>query len=495
MTAYQTLEARARRMADIQGAIAILGWDSQTMMPKGGSEVRGEQIATLAQLVHDIISAPEVADLLDQAEDEARTLDPWQAANLGRIRLARRRATAIDPGLVSAIAKATNRAEMTWRDARAKADFPALLPALDEVFKLTRERATALGQAFDLSPYDALLDNFESGLRRADIDPVFDRLVSFLPDFLDNVLARQTRPLPIEGPFPVARQEALGRRLMTAMGFDFDHGRLDESQHPFCGGVPDDVRITTRYNEGELTSGLMAVLHETGHALYEAGLPKAWRGQPVGASLGMAIHESQSLLIEMQVCRSFAFLRHLSPVLVEMFGKREAFCPENLYRDAIWVEPGLIRVDADEVTYPLHVILRYRLERALLCGDLALADLPLAWRDGMVELLGIVPPDDAMGCLQDIHWPGGAIGYFPCYTLGAVIAAQLFDSAKAAETAIVDDFANGDFKRLLTWLRANIHEQAARFDMQTLLTRATGRAMDLGPYLAHLERRYSARTG
>lgn len=491
MTAYRTLEARSKRVADIHGALAILGWDSQTMMPRGASEVRGEQLATLQELAHEIVTASDVDDLLDEAEDAKSQLDPWQSANLKKMRLTQQRACAIDPSLVSAIAKATNRAEMTWRQARADADFKALLPVLDEVFRLERERANALGEAFSLAPYDALLDCYELGLRKEAIDPIFDRLASFLPVFLDKVLTTQVKPEPIEGPFSAAQQKKLGQQLMANLGFNFDQGRLDESQHPFCGGLPDDVRITTRYDEGELTSGLMAVLHETGHALYEAGLPKSWRGQPVGGSLGMVIHESQSLLIEMQVCRSEAFLSYLSPHLIEAFGAREAFAPDNLYRDAIWVERGFIRVDADEVTYPLHVILRYRLEQALLSGDLPLADLPGAWNEGMTDLLGITPDDDAKGCLQDIHWPGGAIGYFPCYTLGAITAAQLFDAASKALPTLADDITKGHFEGLLTWLRRQIHEQGSRHDMQTLLTQATGSTLSLDPYLAHLERRYA----
>ena len=279
---------------------------------------------------------------------------------------------------------------------------------------------------------------------------------------------------------------------MSKLGFDFDHGRLDESQHPFCGGLPDDVRITTRYDESEVTSALMGVLHETGHALYEAGLPKAWRSQPVGDSLGMTVHESQSLLIEMQVCRSREFLAFLSPLLAEQFGGSEAFEADNLYKDAIWVERGLIRVDADEVTYPLHIILRYRLEQALLADDLALKDLPGAWNDGMADLVGITPEDDAKGCLQDIHWPGGAIGYFPCYTLGAIAAGQLFDAVQQALPDIQDKIAQGDFSGLLGWLRKNVHERGSTVDMQTLLKDATGQPLVLEPYLAHLERRYGS---
>jgi len=490
-SAYQTLEIRAKRIDDIQGALAILGWDAQTMMPKGGSEARGEQVATLSAMAHEIATAPDLPELLEEAEGSADGLDPWQTANLKKMRLSQRRAAALDPALITAMAKATNRAEMTWRDARAKADFNTLLPDLEEVFRLTREKAGGYAKAFDLDPYDALLDSFENGLRRSAIDPIFDELADFLPGFLENVLASQQKPMPIEGPFPPDRQKALGQRLMTALGFDFDHGRLDESQHPFCGGLPDDVRITTRYDEAEVTSALMGVLHETGHALYEAGLPKIWRGQPVGSSLGMAIHESQSLLIEMQVCRSPEFLSFLSPLLAEEFGDKAAFGADNLYRDAIWVERGLIRVDADEVTYPLHIIHRYRLEQTLLSGDLALRDLPGAWKDGMADLVGIIPDDDAKGCLQDIHWPGGAIGYFPCYTLGAIAAGQIFDAIRKAKPDIGDDIKKGDFSALIGWLRENVHGQGSKIDMQTLLTGATGQPLVLEPYLAHLKRRYA----
>lgn len=490
--AYQTLESRAKRINDIHGALAILSWDAQTMMPRGGSEARGEQVATLSAMAHEIATADDLPDLLDEAEAGVASLDAWQAANLEKMRLSQRRASAIDPALVSSMAKATNRAEMTWREARAKADFGSLLPDLDEVIGLTREKASSLASAFDLEPYDALLDTFELGLRRKTIDPLFDQLAGVLPDLLERVLATQSKPLPIVGPFPAGEQKALGKRLMTALGFDFEHGRLDESQHPFCGGLPDDVRITTRYDEAEVTSALMGVLHETGHALYEAGLPKAWRSQPVGSSLGMVVHESQSLLIEMQVCRSRGFLGFLSPHLTATFGQRAAFDAENLYRDAIWVERGFIRVDADEVTYPLHIILRYRLEQALLAGDLALKDMPGAWNDGMRDLLGISPPDDAKGCLQDIHWPGGAIGYFPCYTLGAIAAGQLFEAFGKTSPDLDERIANGDFSALIDWLRSHIHQKGSKTDMQTLLSDATGQQLTLDPYLAHLERRYAA---
>jgi carboxypeptidase Taq len=491
--AYRTLEERFKRLSDVRGALAVLEWDHQVMMPRGGNETRAEQVATLRQMAHELLTEERTGGLLDEAEADGHQLDAWQRANLREMRRAYARAVALEPALVAALARATARAEMIWRDARPNADFKALEPALAEVVRLTREEAAAKAQVLNLGLYDAQLDGYEAGMRAAQIDALLDPLAAFLPDFLEQVLARQTVPLPIEGPFEVNSQMALGRRLMAQLGFDFERGRLDESAHPFCGGVPDDIRLTARYEETDVTSGLMAILHETGHALYNAGLPKAWRHQPVGKPGGFAVHESQSLLMEMQVCRSPAFLRYLAPLLASTFGRDDpALSADNLYRRAIHVARGYIRVDADEVTYPLHVILRYRLEQALLEGRLEVADLPGAWTEGMQELLGLTPPDDRLGCLQDIHWSVGAIGYFPCYTLGAIMAAQLFEAARAAEPEILPAVARGDFSPLLGWLRAYVHEQGRLMDMPELLTRATGRPLELQPFLDHLRARYAA---
>jgi carboxypeptidase Taq len=280
---------------------------------------------------------------------------------------------------------------------------------------------------------------------------------------------------------------------MARLGFDFRAGRLDASTHPFCGGVPADIRITSRWREDEVTSALMAVLHETGHALYEAGLPRRWLGQPVGEARGIVVHESQSLLLEMQVCRSPAFLRFLSGELEAAFGPDPAWVPANL--EALWhrVERGFVRVDADEVSYPLHVVLRWRLEKALLAGDLAVADLPVAWNEGMRDLLGVVPPDDARGCLQDIHWPVGAFGYFPCYTLGALLAAQLARAAATALPGLEEEIARGEITRLLGWLRSRVHEQGSLPRFEELVREATGGPLAVEPFLEHLRARYLER--
>jgi carboxypeptidase Taq len=278
---------------------------------------------------------------------------------------------------------------------------------------------------------------------------------------------------------------------MTAFGFDFDYGRLDISLHPFCGGTPNDVRITTRYDQTDFTTALMGVLHETGHAMYERGLPSNYIRQPVGKALGMSMHESQSLLIEMQVCRSQEFLQYAAPLVRLAFnGNGSAWEPNNLYRLYTKVERGFIRVNADEVTYPAHIILRYQLEKALINDELKLSDLPEAWNQKMQDLLGVKPPSDTLGCLQDIHWYDGAWGYFPTYTLGAMTAAQIFQAAIQNDSNINAGISQGDFQPLMVWLRSNIHSSGSLITASELLTKATGRPLDPNVFKNHLKSRY-----
>ena len=489
---YAALEERFKRLAGIEGALAVLQWDTAVVMPRKAADARGDQLAALRRLAHDLLTHPETGEQLAGAEAEGG-LDPWQRANLREMRRRYRHAHSLEPALVEALARATTACEMTWREARAEADFARLVPRLEEVVRLAREAAQVAGAALGLEPYDALLDAHQPDLRDSELVPLFERLARELPPLVDAILIRQdgapAAPRPA-GPFPPERQKALGRRLMERLGFDFEAGRLDESAHPFCGGTPSDIRVTTRYREDEVASALMAVLHETGHALYEAGLPKAWAGQPVGEARGMAVHESQSLLVEMQACRSPAFTRFLAGELRAAFGDDPAFAADNLAGLYTRVERGFVRVDADEATYPLHVILRHRLERSLIAGDLAVADLPGAWNEGMRGLLGIVPPDDRLGCLQDIHWPDGAFGYFPCYTLGAMLAAQLFQAARAQIPGLMDAIGDGDFAPLLGWLREKVHGQGAKPSFAELVAEATGGPLAVEPFLEHLRARY-----
>ncbi len=491
--AYAALERLFRRIHLLRDAVSVLQWDMAAMMPDGGAAVRGEQLAALKVVIHEALTDPALGDLLTAAEGEIG-LDPWQQANRREMRRAWLHANSLPADLVEALSRAVSISEMRWRSARAENDFAGLRPSLAEVLRLICESATIKAEKLGLSAYDALLDEYEPGGQTAMIDRLFDDLARFLPDFTARVIDHQAaRPpiLPLDGPFPAERQYAFARELMQTLGFDFAHGRLDTSHHPFCGGVPDDVRLTTRWDERDFTRGLMGVLHETGHALYERGLPPAWRHQPVGEARGMSLHESQSLLVEMQACRSRPFLEYLAPRLASAFDKRgPAWTADNLYRVYTRVQRGLIRVDADEVTYPAHVILRYRLEKALIAGDLSLADLPGAWNEAMQALVGIVPPDDRDGCLQDIHWPGGAWGYFPTYTLGAMTAAQLYEAALRAVPDIPAAVARGDFAPLIGWLRKQVHAKGSLLSAEELLKAASGRPRDAAIYKRHLTRRY-----
>src|SRR5215471_12867126 len=387
MTAYRQLEERFARVGALEQAISVLHWDTAAIMPEGGAAARAEQLATLRTIAHQHLTAPDIEDLLPEAEAAADTLDEWQRANLREMRRRWSHVAAVPAALIEAESRACSECEAVWRRARLEDDFKAVLPGLERVLRLEREIAASKAERLGTSPYEALLDQYEPGGSVAVIDRLFSEIMRFLPDLLDAALARQAvLPLPPapDGPFPVDRQRSVAMRLMERIGFDFAHGRLDISAHPFCGGTPDDVRITTRYNEHDFARALMAVLHETGHALYQRGLPAEWRLQPVGRARGMAVHESQSLLLEMQVCRSRAFLTFAAPILREAFaGEGPDWEAEALYRRQTRVSRSLIRVDADEVTYPAHVILRYRLEQAMIAGKLAPADLPGAWAEGL----------------------------------------------------------------------------------------------------------------
>jgi carboxypeptidase Taq len=494
MKAYDDLSAIFHRIGGLEEAAGVLHWDMATLMPSGGAAARAEQITVLDLTCHEMLTDPRVADLLASAEAEGASLDPWRRANLAEMRRLWIHASALEPDLVEALTKTAKRCEMVWREALSRADYALVLPDLESLVTLVRKEAAAKAEVLGKSPYDALLDRYEPGGASERIDLIFADLAEFLPGFLAEVRdhqARQPVPLRPQGPFPIAKQEMLARELMAKVGFDFDAGRLDQSLHPFCGGVPEDVRVTTRYDEDDFLSALMAVLHETGHALYERGLPKDWRLQPVGRARGMALHESQSLIVEMQACRSPAFVTYLAPIVQDAFGgEGSAWTPENLVRLHNRVEPGFIRVDADEVTYPAHVILRYRLEKAMIAGDLEARELPDAWNQEMRVLLGIEPPDHRLGCLQDIHWYDGAWGYFPTYTLGAMTAAQLFAAACEERPDIEPALGQGDFSPLMAWLGEKVHGLGSSLPSEEIVTRATGKPLDAGVFKDHLRRRY-----
>ncbi|MCE3232353.1 MAG: putative carboxypeptidase [Rickettsiaceae bacterium] len=493
MENYKTLEKVFAKLNDISQAKSVLHWDMATMMPAGGAEARAEQLATLGSISHAIITDAGVKELFENSGKQGRKLNEWQQANINEMKRAWKHANAVPQNLLKELTKEGAKCEMMWRKLRAENDFKSLAPQLKKVVSLVREVAKLKGQAFGCSAYDALLDQYDPGRKSEQIDSLFDNLKEFLPGFIQQVVEKQKSEeiVPFTGKFPIEKQKALALKIMQAIGFDFNQGRLDQSAHPFCGGYPSDIRITTRYSEDEFLTSFMGIVHESGHAMYEAGLPFKWRGQPVGDARGMSVHESQSLIMEMQACRSREFAEYFAPIAQKEFGgKGKEWTPENLYRTFTKVEPSLIRVNADEVTYPAHIILRYYTEKYLIDGEMEVEDLPDAWAQGMERFLGIKPTDDKDGCMQDIHWMDGTFGYFPTYTLGSIYAAQLFAASNKADTTILPSIGKGDFSPLKKWLNTNVHEVGSKLATDDLIQTATGSKLDVEVYKNYLKSRY-----
>jgi carboxypeptidase Taq len=490
---YEQLEQEFRRLHAFRGALSLLRWDAAVMMPRGSADVRGEQLAALETEHHALLTTPKVARLLERAEAASSQLEDWPRANLREMRRQRDHAIATPPSLIARLAKATSRAEVFWVEARKANDFKLFAPHLEEVVHLVRDKAALLGQARGLAPYDALVDAFTPGISTADIDTIFKAISRKLPGLINQAIEVQAdrAPLPLAGKFTVSRQRALALDVLKALGFPFDRGRLDESEHPFTEGVPGDIRVTTRFDASDPFSGLLGAVHETGHAMYDLGLPQKWRDQPVGRDRGLALEESQSLLFEMNLCRSRAFVIYLKPLLekyLQVSGPE--WSEENLYRLLVRVRRSLIRMDADELTYPVHIMLRYDLERRILEGSLPVADLPEAWNENLEQRLNIRPSNDVEGCLQDIHWAVGHFGYFPSYALGAVIAAQLNEALRAERPTLDAEIAAGQFGGVMDWLRDNVHVVGARLPVQELMKQATGKPLTASAYLRYLETKY-----
>jgi carboxypeptidase Taq len=496
--AYEELTGLYLRLYRYQHLGAIVGWDRNAMMPPGGNAARAAAEAELQALIHRTRTAPEMKALIAAAESEP--LDEVARANLREIWRDWRDAKALPERLVTAKSLAGARCEYGWRRQRAENDWAGFLENFRPVVTLAREEAQRLADDSGLSRYDALMDRFEPGVRSTDIDFLFGEIRQWLPALIrDGQRLRAQRQILVpHGPFPVTAQSALNREVMALLGFDFQGGRLDESAHPFSGGVPEDVRLTTRYSEDDFARSLLGTIHETGHARYEQNLPRAWLGQPLGSARSYGIHESQSLSFEMQLARSRPFIGLLAPLLKKHFGDQPAFDPDNLYHLWTQVRPGLIRVDADEVTYPAHVILRYEIERPLIEGEIEPEDVPALWSQKMQALLGLDTRDRGYenyrdGCLQDVHWTEGAFGYFPSYTLGAMYAAQWFAVIRRGTPDLDARIAAADLSPVFDWLREHIWSQGCRWITPHLVRRASGEALNPEHFRDHLEQRYLER--
>jgi carboxypeptidase Taq len=494
-TPYQQLEQEFRRLHALKGAASLLRWDAAVMMPRGSADVRGEQLAALDSECHVLLTTPKVSRLLERAQASESTLEDWQLANLREMRRERDHAFATPLSLVSRLARATAVAEVRWLEAKQQGDFSIFAPHLEEVVGLVRDKAQALSKALGLSPYDALIDEFSPGFPSEEIDQLFRSVSRRLPNLIREVIELQSKHplLPIAGKVGIAKQRQLGIEVMRALGFPFDRGRLDESDHPSTEGVPGDVRVTTRFDAQDPFAGLMGVLHETGQAMYDLGLPDAWRDQPVGQDRGMALEESQSLLLEMIIGRSRPFLSYLRPVLEKHFGvSGPEWEIDNLYRTLNRVRRGPVRVDADELTYPLHIMIRFELEKRILDGSLKVSELPEAWDTAVDQRIGIRPANASEGCLQDVHWAVGSFGYFPSYALGGFIAAQLYEALRRDRPGFDEEVAAGQFRGLFEWLRDHVHSLGASVSSQELIRKATGRALSAAPWLRYAEAKYLA---
>ncbi len=479
-TAYQILEQRFERKNTLEHIVALIDLDGQLNAPSAASNGRGEQKTLLELRIHEILTMPDWDEVFDKL-DKAADLDEWQTANVRKAKEEVDEAMLLPAELVERLAKARNDSVNVWFKARENNDFDAFRPHLEELVALQRQAAALKNPK---QPYDALLDSYESGMTQSFINPLFDDLKAFLPDFIKEVRARQSdKTAAFENTYPIENQIAFCKKLMERMGFDFSRGRMDVSKTAFCTTLgKDDIRIVSHFSTQNPLEGIAAVMHETGHALYEMHLPYAYMNQPVGQQRGMAMHESQSLLMESGILHSAGYLRWLAGQLGERF--------DTLKGRMLFVCPSLIRIYADEVTYPLHIILRYELEKAMLSGDLQIRDLPAAWNDKMKAYLGVVPETNAKGCLQDIHWADGDFGYFPDYTLGVLAAAQFFESAVNANPEIPQKLERGDFSALNDWLTQNIRSQASLRPFDDAVVFATKRNLSTESFKQSLRNKY-----
>ncbi|MBJ7538413.1 carboxypeptidase M32 [Marinomonas transparens] len=492
MSHYDQLIAHYQTIHHFNHAQAMLGWDAAANMPAGGSEARSNAMAELSVHVHRLSTQPQLEDWFGHAEQAPLTTE--QQASLREMKRQWQQATLVPEKLVQAQSIAGSKCEHTWRTQRQENDWKGFEKNWKEVVALSREEAKIRGEALGLTAYDAMLDKFEPGTTTSSLDMLFTDVKTWLPELIEKALEKQRSDSIIlpSGTFSTDRQKALGLEVMKLLQFDFNHGRLDQSVHPFCGGVPSDVRITTRYDEKDFVQALMGIVHETGHARYEQGLPKAFSGLPVGEARSMGIHESQSLFFEMQVGRSKSFISHLSRLSMDAFNAHQdpVFAEENLYKIYTQVEKGFIRVDADELTYPAHVILRYEIERDLINGVIEHTDVPDIWDEKMKASLGLSTQDNYKnGCMQDIHWTDGAFGYFPSYTLGAMYAAQ-YKASMVKSLDLEVAIESGDLSPIFQWLNDNIWSQASLHSTDELVKRATGETLNAAHFRKHLEGRY-----
>ena len=489
---FDVLIHRLREIGTLRSVQATLGWDQETMMPPAAAEFRGEEMALLSSIIHRRATDPEIGDLVQAAAQEPDVReDEILRADLREIRRDYENACKLPTELVAELTLAGTRGLTAWKQARAESRFEIFRPHLETILELNRRKAMCLHDGKGGELYDALLDEFEPGMKSSRVEAMFTPLRLELVSLLEELADAPDPPDPAihRLPIPVGLQARFSREVAEAIGYDFNAGRLDVATHPFTEGLaPGDTRITSRYQEAPFADGLGSTMHEAGHALYEQGLPKEqFHGRPLAEAASLGIHESQSRLWENQVGRSRPFWAFALPRAVGALGQGlQGLNPDQVYRAMNIVAPGLIRVESDEVTYNLHIMLRFDLERAMLRGDLNPSDLPAAWNDRIRSDLGLAVPDDARGCLQDIHWSMGAVGYFPTYTLGNLYSAQIWEAVRRDLPDLDRQMASGDFQPLLAWLREKIHRHGRRWPAEELGERITGTRLSHEPLIKYL---------
>jgi carboxypeptidase Taq len=492
---YDGLLAKWRKATLLASCSSQLSWDEQTYLPPGGAAHRAEQLSLLAGMVHEQLTAPRLGELISDLERAADLgeADGPRRANLREARRRYDRATKLPTRLVEEISRVTSLAQHNWVEARKKSNFETFRPWLEKIIGLKREEAAALGSGKGV-PYDALLDDYEPGAKTADVAQVFAGLRKDLVPLVQAIRNSSKRPdvSILTRRYPKDAQASFARSAATAIGFRFDEGRLDESAHPFCSGIgPGDCRLTTRYDERHFPGAFFGVLHEAGHGIYEQGLDRSAFGTPIGDAASLGVHESQSRMWENFVGRSRAFWSHFYAPAQSTFPEAlNGVGRDDFYAAVNDVRPSFIRVEADEVTYNLHIMIRFELEQRLIAGDLRPADVPAAWNSAYSESLGITPPNDAQGCLQDIHWSGGLLGYFPTYALGNMYAAQLFEAARRSFGDLDALFAKGEFTPLREWLNSNVHKHGRQFVPSRLIERITDTPLSHRPLVAHLKAKF-----
>jgi carboxypeptidase Taq len=490
MDPYQKLLERFQEVQLLRSTSATLEWDEQTYLPKKAVHYRADQLSYLAAKAHLLSTDPEVGAWLEAGERTGYPADSDQAPNLYHWRRDYDRATKLPVTFVEEFERSAALAREAWKEARLAANFAGFEPNLQKMVDLNKQKADLFG--YKESPYDALLDQFEPGATVNYIRPVFAELKSALVDLVQAIASESSGEEPLAGNYPVTEQQAFNQLISRALGYDFDAGRIDTTTHPFATSLgPEDQRITTRYDEKLFQKSLYGIMHETGHALYEQGLPKAAFGTPLGNACSLGIHESQSRLWENHVGRSASFWERWYPEAIRCLPDLKQFDPTIVIRGVQNVRPSFIRVDADEVTYDLHILLRFEIEVGLLEGTIAVRDLPATWNERFAELFGIKVPNDRVGVLQDIHWSLGALGYFPTYSLGNLNAAQLMHRASIDIPGLNDSLARGEYRPLLDWLRTKIHGQGQRYLPNDLMTRATGEPTQAKYRIEYLRGKYA----